>query len=234
MWDNPAMQSKPPRPAWQIAALMFVGLGAALGGSLLARQYFTSHAQDNRAPPNTQAAAVYGTARALPEFSLTDDDGQPATRGTLRGRWSLLFFGYTHCPDACPATLAELAQVSLALQDLPQAERPQVWLLSVDPKRDTVAALHEYVRFFNPQFRALTGTPAAVEALTQALGIAVVYKNLSAEDYAVDHSAAILLVNPAGELSAVFPAPHQVRVIAADYRSILAWAKAAPAPAPTR
>ena len=152
----------------------------------------------------------------------------------MRGRWSLLFFGYTHCPDACPATLAELAQVSLALNDLPAAERPQVWLLSVDPKRDTVAALHEYVRFFNPQFRALTGTPAAVEALTMELGIAVVYKNQAAEDYAVDHSAAILLVNPAAELSAVFPAPHQVRVIAADYRSIVAWARSAPAPQATR
>ena len=223
------MQDNPQRPAWQIATLLFLGLGAVLAGSIAARHYFfTGHDGAGRAQPATQAAAVYSAARPLPPFSLTDDDGHPAGPDTLRGRWSLLFFGYTHCPDACPATLAELAQVSLALADLPAAERPQVWLLSVDPKRDTVAALHEYVRFFNPQFRALTGTPEAVEALTQALGIAVVFRNSSAPDYAVDHSAAILLVNPAGELTAVFPAPHQVRVIAQDYRSILAWANATP------
>jgi protein SCO1/2 len=98
----------------------------------------------------------------------------------------------------------------------------------VDPARDSVAALHEYVRYFSPSFRALTGDEAAVQALTLALGIPVVYHHGEGADYTVDHSVAILLVNPRGELAAVFPAPHQVRVVAADYRAIVTAAGAVP------
>lgn len=210
----------PPRPTWQIGLLVLLGLGGVLAGALYARHRL-AEAERAGAVPRTQAAAVYEHARPLPAFALTDDDGHPADGGVFRGRWSLLFFGYTHCPDACPATLAELAEVDRKLADLPAALRPQVWLLSVDPKRDTVEALHTYVRFFSPGFRALTGTPEAVQALTLALGIPVVFRNPTEADYVVDHSAAILLVNPAGELTAVFPAPHRVAVLSADYRAIV-------------
>jgi protein SCO1/2 len=95
------MQNKPPRPSWQIGALFFVGLGAVLAGSLYARHLKDAASVASRAVPATQAAAVYQMPRPMPEFALTDDDGHPAGPGVFRGGWSLLFFGYTHCPDGC-------------------------------------------------------------------------------------------------------------------------------------
>lgn len=216
------MSTQPQRPAWTIALALTLGLGAALGGALLARRAL----ERPPAVPVTRVAAVYASARPLPEFALTDDDGHPATRAVFSGHWSLVFFGYTHCPDACPATLAQLRVLDARLASLPPALRPTVFLVSVDPQRDPVDLLHAYVRFFGPGFRGLTGDPAASEAFTRALGIAVVVRNSASADYTVDHSAAILVVDPHADLRALFPAPHNVEVLDADYRTIVAWAGA--------
>lgn len=213
------MDEKTSRPGWQIGVLVLIAVGGVLAGSLFAKRFMPF---SGPATPTTKVAAVYARPRPIAEFRLTDDTGAIATRATFAGHWSLLFFGYTHCPDVCPATLAELAIIVRSLGDLPPAQRPTVYLVSVDPLRDDSSTLEHYVHFFDSHFRALTGEPAALDAFTKSLGVAVIVRREKGTDYTVDHTAAILLVNPDANLAAVFPAPHVVASVAADYRAIVA------------
>ena len=163
--------------------------------------------------------------RAIPEFTLTDHDGQPFDRSRLTGHWTLMFFGYTHCPDICPMTLAVLAATMQELGKLPAAERPaelQVVFVSVDPERDSPEQLKTYTHYFNPNFLGVTGPEAQINALTGALGIlhAKVPDPNNPGGYLVDHSASILVVNPRAELEAVLGAPHSAPVIAADLSTL--------------
>lgn len=179
--------------------------------------------QRSDAPPVLEQATLFDAARALPEFALTDHKGRAFLRDTLRGQWTLLFFGFTNCPDVCPTTLATLAQVRRILADLPAGDLPAVVLVSVDPACDTPAALGRYVAHFDPQFRAVTGRPEAIEVLTRELGVAVLIGAATDDgNYTVDHTAAIFLIDPSASFAAVFGSPHAADVIARDYRSIVA------------
>jgi protein SCO1/2 len=141
----------------------------------------------------------------------------------LRGQWTFLFFGFVNCPDICPTTLATLAAAREALADLPEAQRPTVTLVSVDPRRDTPEVLAHYVAHFDPSFSGITGSVEAINTLTSALGVAVII-GPAADDgsYAVDHSAAIFLVDPEGRIAALFGTPHEAGTIARDFRRIVA------------
>jgi protein SCO1/2 len=169
-------------------------------------------------------ATLLTPARPLPEFTLTDHTGAVFDPSRLKNHWSLLFFGFTRCPDVCPTTLGVLAQTEKSLADLPADRRPQVILVSVDPQRDTPEQLASYVRFFDPSFVGVTGTQGAIDALTRALGVPVaISKSPSGNgDYSVDHSAAIFLIDPQGAMRALFSTPHEPAIIAADYRRIVA------------
>ncbi len=193
-----------------------VGILAALGGLWLSHLVF-----DQKAAPSTTNATVLQPTRPLPAFDLVDDEGKPFSRADLRGHWSLVFFGFTHCPAICPNTLTLLQQTKTALADLPAKQQPQVVLISVDPERDTPAKMREYVRFFGPTLRGVTGDAERIAALTQALGVPVSRVELPNGDYTVDHSAAIFLVNPRGEFNALFSSPKSSQDIAGDYRIIV-------------
>jgi len=169
-----------------------------------------------------QKATALVPPRPLPAFSLTDDAGAAFDLSRLKQRWSLLFFGFTHCPDVCPTTLGMLAQTEKLLADLPADLKPQIVLVSVDPQRDTPQQLAYYVKFFSKSFTGVTGTPTAIDELTQAMGVPVAISPQANGDYTVDHSAAIFLVNPDGALRALFSTPHIPAVIAADYRLLIA------------
>ena len=199
----------------RIAVAVLVAAMAALAGMWLARQA-------SQPPPALEHATVFPEARALPDFLLVDQHGKPFGRRQLAGQWSILFFGFTHCPDVCPGTLATLAAARRALADLPPAEQPAVVLVSVDPGRDTPASLAEYLGFFDPSFTGLSGQPGALELLTRELGVAVIIGEPDANgSYTVDHTAALFLVDPDGALAAVFGMPHTPEGIAHDYRLIL-------------
>ncbi len=114
--------------------------------------------------PATERATVLAPARELPPLSLTDIDGRPLGSDFFAGHWTVVFFGFTTCPDVCPTTLATLAQFTKALTDLPEAQRPRVLLVTVDPERDDPAKLAAYVRFFDPSFLGATGDLAGVTA----------------------------------------------------------------------
>jgi protein SCO1/2 len=199
-----------------------IALVAAVAAAGLAAGYLVGRGPAEPPIPELERATLFATPRALPVFSLTDQDGRPFGPAELRGRWSILFFGFTHCPDVCPATLATLAAARRELADLPAAAQPQVVLVTVDPERDTAAQLKAYVAFFDPAFAGVTGAPDAIAALTSQMGVAV-RKGARDEhgNYTVDHTAALFLVNPDGALAGIFSTPHTPDGIAHDYRRIL-------------
>jgi protein SCO1/2 len=173
--------------------------------------------------PSLERATLFQESRPLPELTLIDQAGRAFGRERLRGHWTFLFFGFVNCPDICPTTLATLAAVRKELAGLPAGERPGVMLVSVDPGRDSPAALARYVAHFDPSFTGVTGDADAISSLTESLGVAVIM-GPEAEDgsYSVDHSAAIFLVDPEARVTAVFGTPHRATTIASDYRRIVA------------
>jgi protein SCO1/2 len=146
-------------------------------------------------------AYVLAEPEPLPAFRLLGHDGAPFDNAALRGRWTFLFFGFTHCPDVCPTTLAVFAE---ALPRLGADTR--LVLVSVDPERDTPERLGKYVAAFNPAFLGATGE---ISALAESLG--VVYAKVpgaAPSSYSVDHSSSVLLVDPRGRFYGVLAAPH--------------------------
>jgi protein SCO1/2 len=122
----------------------------------------------------------------------------------------------------CPTTLLELARARTLLGDLAADRRPEVVMVSVDPARDTPERLAAYVPHFDPGFVGVTGRVADIDALAQRLGVAIERGEARDGSYAVDHTAAVFLVDPAARVVAVFPAPHVAATVAADYRAIVA------------
>ena len=160
-----------------------------------------------------QSGVLLGAPRPVAEFALTDHEGRPFTREQLRGRWSLVFAGFTHCPDVCPTTLGLMKVVAQQLGD----RAPAMVFLSVDPARDTPAVLKQYVQFFGGAVTAVTGERAGLDALCASLGIAYVKIPGATDDaYTVDHSAALVLVDPEGRVAGYFPPPHKADTLAAD------------------
>lgn len=163
--------------------------------------------------------------RPLPEFSLVGQDGAPFTRDSFKGKWHLVFFGYTYCPDICPTTLTRYTQVTNRLTDAPQVlENTRVLFVSVDPKRDMPARLKEYVQFFNPEFLGATGDPEEIARLAKAF--ALFYQAHEPDEngnYLIDHSAAVAIVNPDAELVGYFTSVTDPKIIAGDYRRLVEY-----------
>ena len=162
-------------------------------------------------PPQQPSPPIQGSVvnppRQIAVPELTKHDGEAFTNEDLKGRWTLAFFGYTHCPDICPITMNVLA----AAKNKAGGEFPQVLLISVDPERDTLKLLADYVNYFDPEFIGVTGDENMIQALT--LQTSVVYMKVpgasgNENDYLVDHSSSILLINPEGQLAAFLKAPH--------------------------
>ncbi len=160
-------------------------------------------------------------SRALPHFSLIDDHGRTFGPSELQGHWSILFFGYTNCPDFCPTTLATLAALDERLRTTAAPVRPQVIFMSVDAKRDTPAQLAKYVPYFDPDFVGVTAASQAdIEALAAKLGVGVIITPKSDGSYTVDHSGAIFVLNPRGRLTAVLTGPFTVNALQTDFERI--------------
>lgn len=164
-------------------------------------------------PAELQTALVLPASNALPEFELRDPLGNAVTRETFVDQWSLLFFGFTHCPDICPLTLQTLATAQSELDAAGQQPLPRIVLVSVDPERDTPQLVGQYVAHFGAGNLGVTGSLEELRKLTSALGIYFEKQPGDADNYAVDHSAAVLLINPNGEFHALFSGPH----VAASY-----------------
>jgi len=199
---------------WLVSVILALGLG---GLALL------SLSGSKGAPPELESGFVFPEPRELSEFSLTDQHGATFGRQQLKGKWSLIFAGYTSCPDVCPTTLGMLNAVYPALT----AKGPfQVLFLSVDPERDSQAKLQDYMAFFNPAFIGLRAPHPALLPLTRELGL--VYAMVGeGKDYQVDHSAGLVLISPEGRRLAVFKpqvgkALRSDKLIA-DISKLMAW-----------
>jgi protein SCO1 len=173
--------------------------------------------------PATENATILPQPRELPPLDLVDQDNRPLPRDFLRERWTLLFFGFTQCPDVCPTTLATLAQLKKQLADLPAGQQPRVLLVSVDPERDTPAILKPYVTFFDPSFMGATGTLAATTQAATAFSVPFAKVPLPGGGYTMDHGAGLFVVSPAGALAAYSSPPLDVTVLARDYRKVVQY-----------
>ena len=185
---------------------ILVGVGAlcaAFAGFLLAAEVDSSR-------PVLASGTWLPEARPIADFHLIDSDGRPVSRAALLGRPTLVYFGFTHCPDECPDTLAALARVKrrAAIPGL------QVLFVTVDPQRDTPAVLAGYVRHFDPSFLGLTGDPAEIRRLAASLGIGISRVNLPGGGYDFEHTQAILLFDSRAREVGVFTPPFDVRQLA--------------------
>lgn len=159
--------------------------------------------------------------RATPEVRLVDQDGEAFTRERLQGRWNLLFFGFTHCPDVCPTTLYQAAEVVGRMQER-GTDAPQVIFVSVDPMRDTPERLAEYVPYFHPDFVGVTGELSQLQPLFESYGVAYGYQQREGDEgYDVDHTASLFLVGPDGRLQALFLTPHETGRLVSDIAAIM-------------
>jgi len=165
-------------------------------------------------------AFVFDTPRALPPFNLVDHRGEPFDPARLTGHWTLVFFGFTHCPDICPTTMAFLARLMGQLEGLPEHEDTQVVMVTVDPARDDVAQLARYVPYFDPGFIGVTGEFMDIHRFATALNTPFRKVPGQGEDYQVDHSANVVLINPRGDYHGFFKAPLDLAKMKLAYRSI--------------
>lgn len=195
----------------------------------------TSACEQGPRAPQTEAVFILPKAAVIADFTLSHLDRGEYDIEDARGNWSLLFFGYTHCPDVCPTELFMLAEMMRAIEQDPGAvsEPPQIVFVSVDPDRDSLQHLQQYAGFYHPSFLGVTSEKVTIDRLCKSLGVfyeRVYYRDgktleldpgatvpAGLEDsYLINHSASIFLVNPAGELHAIFTAPHDPNTMIRD------------------
>jgi protein SCO1 len=211
-----------PRQMSAAVAVMLVVLAIAalaVGAWLLSQG-------DERNARTIRTATVLPEPRALPEFELRDHNGAPFTRASLEGRTSVVFFGFTHCPDICPATLQQLAMARdrlAATAGHSDNNVPEIVLISVDPARDTPETLGRYVEYFGEGITGATASPEDLLVLTSALGI--FFEPVPTGDgtnYTVNHSTAVLVIDPQARLQAIFSAPHSIEAFVQDLPLLIA------------
>ncbi len=196
-----------------LAAVAALGLGIWLASQLFAPQRLESE--------NLHGTYLEG-GRDVTEFSLVDHNGEPFGRDRLEGAWTVMFFGFTNCPDICPMTMLELGQAMSLVRDEGTDKPIRGVFVTVDPARDTPERLASYVTAFDHDFLGLTGSLDDIDVLARDLGIVHVrHDEDDDEDYMVDHGSAVLLINPEGRLQALFQAPHRAQPIAEDLSRIL-------------
>ena len=159
-------------------------------------------------------------SRSLPELSLTNQDGQTVAVDQLKDQWSLLFFGYTFCPDICPATLAQLRQLQGQLPPETLAKL-RIVLVTVDPNRDTPEQLKKYLDYFDAGFIGLTGEQATLQKLANGVSIPYIPADTSKENYTVDHSGNLVIIGPDGKQRGFIRAPINNSKLAAQLPGLL-------------
>ena len=170
--------------------------------------------------PRLQAVQLFEQPRALPSFSLRQSDGTALVPGELQGHWTVVFLGFTHCPDVCPTTLAQLAQAQKRWASLPEATRPRVLFVSVDPDRDSPDRIGEYAHAFHRDTLAATADVPALERFARSLSLVFMKvpatEGAPADQYTVDHSAALAILDPQARMAGMLTPPLDPQAIAAD------------------
>lgn len=173
-----------------------------------------------RPPSPPVAATLLPEPLPLPAVELVDAVGAPLGLDEFRGRFSLLYFGFTHCPDVCPLTLKVLADARADLAARAPQAIPQIVFVSVDPARDTPAAIAEYLGHFDRAFVGATAPAKDLAPLTAALGVAIEKHRHGDDDYTVTHNDAVYVIGPGAELIAVTNGPRDAATVASDFLKI--------------
>jgi len=168
------------------------------------------------------AGFVYPEPKTISPFRLTGPKGSSFDLEALKGKWSFVYFGFTHCPDVCPTTLAELNRAQESLEEAGLDAVNQYVFVSVDAQRDTPQRLARYVAHFNEKFIGATWTDEALTKFTQDVGVLYSFpQGRKGRNYAVDHSSTVALFDPDARLHAVFTSPQKAEEIVDGFRKIL-------------
>lgn len=212
IWNNGGMSMR----HRFLVILLILACGAAGGGLA----FLIADRPGSR--PETEAVLL-DTPRQLPEITLQTHHGESWNPVDLEDQWSMVFFGFTNCPDVCPESMTIMNQTVERIASRHDIPPPEVIFVSVDPARDTPERLAEYVPYFNPSFMGLTGEPSAIQALAAAMAVPVppdMPTTPPSDEYDVSHGASISLVGPSGNVRAFFTPPHDPGRMARDYASI--------------
>jgi len=195
-----------------ILALIIIGAGLGLYST---RYFHTSSA------PETIPGLLWPDPKQLTDFSLIDHNGKPFGKNELQGHWSLLFFGYSYCPDVCPVTLSVMEQVQTRLQLQPGQPSLQSLFITVDPQRDTTSHLAKYISYFNGKITALGGSDEQINQLTSQIGIAHIIGSVATDgSYTVQHTSSVFLLDPKARLVGIFSAPHSTDILISGITNI--------------
>ena len=185
--------------------LLVLVIAVAAGLGLLASQKF--FAAPAPTGPAMQTTTLLPQPRELPAFALRQSDGTQLVPGELKGHWTLVFLGFTYCPDVCPTTLTELAQAQKQWEALPESTRPRVLFVSVDPERDDPDRIGEYAHAFHRDTLAATADVPTLEAFTRSLSMVFAKvpaaNGAPADQYSIDHSASMAVLDPQGRMAGV-------------------------------
>jgi protein SCO1/2 len=190
--------------------LVVIALAAAAGGAMLARHLGQGPAVA------LQGGTLFPERRAIADFQLVDHEGHAFGNAELRGRPSLLFFGFTHCPDVCPTTLSILA----GLEKRAPIAGLRTLFVTVDPQRDDPLTLKRYVGAFGPSLIGLRGEDAQLDRLMKSLSAVRFVQKTPDGSYSVDHSSTLYLIDGKGRLAAVFTPPFSVTALESDLRLV--------------
>lgn len=205
-----------------VGIILLIALAAGLG-LLVAQKVFAPNAPSGL--PATESITFYPQPRPLPDFNLAQSDGTRLIPGELKGHWTLVFLGFTFCPDVCPTTLAELAGAQKQWETVPESLRPRVLFVSVDPERDSATRLGEYVHTFHKDTLAATGDVPSLEKFATALGFVFqkvpgTHFDENPEDYSVEHSATLAVLDPEGRLAGIIRPPFNAPAMARDLQKL--------------
>ena len=199
-----------PSLRWGLLAASAVAVGLTVGAVLLKPATLDIH-----------SGTLLQASRPVIDFTLADADGKPFTRADLAGHWTLIFPGFTYCPDVCPTTLATLKAVHEKLGSA--AANLQVVLMSIDPERDTPDKLAAYVHAFSKDFHGVTGSNAELDRLGANIGFVYTkVPGVTPDRYTMDHSVQMIVIGPDATLRGYFSPPFQVDALVADLRALTA------------
>lgn len=196
-----------------VAVIALIGFGVSMG-------IFSARQNQDTLPPNIPGL-LWPQGKALQAFSMDDQNDNEFDLNKLSDKWSFLFFGYTSCPDICPITMTILDQLYLKLGTNMANADVQMIFVSVDPIRDNSEKLKAYVSYFNKDFFGLGGSIEQIKSLTRQIGISFIYEQADSDgNYLIGHTSSIFLIDPQGQMRAIFSQPHLVDDILSRFLKI--------------
>lgn len=202
-------------------ALLVGAALAVLAMAAIRSPWLLSSAPDtDRGPPELKNVLL-PSPNPIKVFSLRDDNGRRFDLDRLRGRWTLMFFGYTSCPDICPTTLATLRDLAELLEE---RDEVQYVFVTVDPSRDDPERIGDYLDYFDPDFVGVSGEPADIEAFMKQLNVAAVRREAEDSDsYTFSHTSAVMLIDPEARLLGAFSPPHKASRMAEHFQTLVSY-----------